>query len=441
MSIFDRVRSLFRGAAPIGSAVFSTGSAWSGPGPRRGTRELFAAYRTSPWLHAVENRLAHERATATRLALFDGPDDDPERVQIKRTDPRYQMLRVWRAPARLVTGQVISQRQRVKLLALWYGLAGEAYLLKQRNEFGAVVGLVPISPLWVTATPSVGKPWYEMRFDASKPPERILPHNVIPLVDLDAENPYGRGVGIGATLDTELDTDEGTAELIKATVLNHGVPHGLLVVKGVEPEEVTALETRWKEKYGGPSRAGQVAFARGEAQFIPLDRRGLFGESLEARKHLRDTFIQVHGISPEIFGVLDGSTRDSAYVAYYHLALGCLVPWLDAVSDALQAHLVPDFSAGDDLWSSYQSPIPEDRELKLRCVAVAPKAFKGRDLRQIGAFAPDAELDNERLGDEAQVATESQLPQAVGLAARLRAAGAGRDPAWALALGETSRVG
>lgn len=439
MALGNFLRRIFGfGKSSGGTVIASTGN-WSGFGPRRGTRELFQAYRTSPWLHAVENRLAHERASCSKLSLFDGPPDDTQRVQLGRTDPRYQMLRVWRRPTKVITGQVISPRQRVKLLALWYGLAGEAYLVKQRNKFGEVVGLVPFSPLWVLSTPTVSQPYYLVRVDPTQAPVPIAPRDMIPIVDLDAENPYGRGVGTAATLETELDTDEGTAELVKATVLNHGVPHGLLVLKGVEAEEVKATEAAWLEKFGGPGRAGQIAFARGEAQFIPLDRKGLFGEALEARKHLRDTFIQVHGISGEIFGVLDGSTRDSAFVAYYHLALGALVPWLDVLSDALQSHLVPDFEPNPDAcWVSYTSPIPEDRELRLRCVATAPSAFRARDVRELGGFAPDADLDEVVLG-ESQRATPTQLPQSpAGGVRRL-----GADPAWALALDRdsTSRVG
>ena len=430
MGIGSWMRGLFRArgssSGPGGTVVSYWG--FGGCGPRRGTPELFRAYRESPWLFAVENRLANERANATKLRLFDGPEDDEVRAQIGREDARYELLRVWRRPTRVATGQIITVRQRVKLLALWFGLAGEGFLVKQRDpRTKRVVGLVPLSPLWVLSTPTVRAPYYVVQVSAEKPPQRIAPHDVIPFVDLDAENPYGRGVGVGMTLADEIDTDEGAAKLAKAELHNMGMPAGMMVLDGASQEDVEKTRSRWLERHQGPEKAGQIEFARGKASFIPLTRSQLFGQSVEQRKFLRDMFIQTHGISPEIFGVLDGSTRDSAYVAYYHLALGALVPWAEVVCDALNAHLVPDFAELEDCCASYVSPIPEDRELKLRCIATAPGAFRGRDARQIGGFAPDSELDDVVLSQNAATATPSQIPPGP-------ANGRLGDPQWALAL-------
>lgn len=434
MGLWNAVKRWWRAVAgstePGGPTVISSFGYGSVP-PRKGTLELFRAFRDSPWLQAVENRLAHERATALRLRLYDGPEDDDERAPIRRGDPRAKVLEVLRRPTVASTGQVISARQRDKLLALWYGLCGEAFLIKQRNAIGQVVGLVPISPLWVVSTPTVREPWYLCRADAdpARPFRAVPTQDVIPIVDLDPENPYGRGFGAGRSLGDELDTDEGAAKLMRAELFNMGSPSGVVVIEGATATELDKIRGQWRERFGGPDRAGQVEFAKGKAQFIPMSREKIFADAIDARKFLRDTFIQVHGISPEIFGVLNGSTRDSAWVAYYHLALGCLVPWCEIVIDAYQAHLVPDFGASD-VWLDYVSPVPEDRDLRLRSISVAPSAFRGRDVRQIGDFAPDAELDEKVLGNEPQRAQQTNLPSTPGPSARALVA---REPAWALA--------
>lgn len=434
MGIWARMtgRPQARALAPSGTMVASLGFG-IGPTTRRGTREIFAAYRTHPWLFAISNRLAHERATAARrnLVAWDGPEDDLSRSQIGRDDPRYEIMRLLRRPLRVATGQIMTARARLKALALWYGLAGEAYIAKIRSEqTGRVVGLAPVSPLWVLSTPTEASPHYVVQVDGASAPRQVSPADMIPIVDPDAENPYGRGIGVGATLGDELDTDEGAAQMGRAVLANFGSPSGLVVVEGVEKDELPRLKASWQERFSGPARAGQIEFARGKATFVPISSSIKDSQLIEVRRFLRDTFAQAHGISPEIIGILDGSTRDSTYVAYYHLALGALVPWLEVLSDALQAHLVPEF--GDDpesLCVGYTSPIPEDRELQLRCLATAPGAFRGADARRVGGFAPDAELGAQPLGRDPQIATPTQLPRGPGASVR--------EPAFVAALTPT----
>lgn len=426
MGFLDWFRSKAARGGPGGTTV-----AWrygiSSPPPRRGTRELFQAYRTSAWLRAVESRIANECASAVKLRLYDGPEDDDQRKPVAPGDPRYELMRLLRRPVRVASGQVMTARQRNKILALWYGLAGEAFIVKQRGPSGRVTGLVPLSPLWVRGTPTPEQPFYTVQVDGQSPETRIAPGDVIPIVDLDAENPYGRGVGTAAALGDELDCEEGLATMAKALALNRGVPETLVLLeKATTASQVEEARRGWRERFGGPERAGQVEFIGGTAQVVQLGMKVSDSQLIEQRRFLRDTIIQVHGVSPEIFGVLEQSTRDSIDSAYYLLGLGVLVPWLDALCDAYQSHLVPEFGTEDDLWLSYKSPIPENRALQINAMSIAPSAFRVRDLREVGGFAPDPERGSEAIASEQRIATPTQLP-----------AGKGADPQWALALAAT----
>ena len=115
-----------------------------------------------------------------------------------------------------------------------------------------------------------------------------------------------------------------------------GRPQGLLILKGYQAARDKAkVESDWRERFGGPDKAGQIEIIGAEsATFVPLQTGSLFSDTFEARAKLRDMFIQLHGFSPEVFGVHDGSTRDSAYIALYHLAVGAVVPWLDTAPTA-----------------------------------------------------------------------------------------------------------
>jgi hypothetical protein len=170
MGFWSRVRNWFRPRADMhgytGSSVYPIG--FDATAPRAGTRELWRMYRKSPWVFAITDRLAHERATKTRLTLWDGAEDEPTRTRVERGSPAYEILACWRRPIRVSSGQVITPRQRNKLLSSWWDGVGEAYCVKQRGAGGRVVGLVPINPLWVLKKPTVDEPTYTVTPDGSE---------------------------------------------------------------------------------------------------------------------------------------------------------------------------------------------------------------------------------------------------------------------------------
>ena len=145
-----------------------------------------------------------------------GAEDDPERVQIRTGDAGYEILQLLRRPIRVSSGQIITARQRYKLLASWWDGVGEAYEIKQRGVGGRPVGLVPLNPLWVTRKPTVADPFYLVDVDGAGASYKIDPRDIVPHENLDLENPYGRGVGLGLTCGDEIDTDEGCAAAARA---------------------------------------------------------------------------------------------------------------------------------------------------------------------------------------------------------------------------------
>lgn len=442
MGLWSSVRRLFGSSKEPGGRTATTlysMSALSAPFLRRGTIELFRAYETSPYFRMVQRRLAHERATAVRKhrVLFDGPDDDPERKQIKRDDVRYEVMRALRRPVLMSSGQKVTQYQRNKILALWYGLAGEAFAAKLRDpKSGRVIALVPISPLWIQATPTRDDPNYTVMVSADLAPKKIPASEIIPYVEPTAENPYGRGCGDGASLGYEIDCDDGIAKMSRAIIANQGSPQGVVLVEGANTNQLKEYRENWRQRFGGPSQAGQIEFLGGKASFIPLQHNEIFKEGSDARKNLRDMMCHVCGVTPEVLGILDGSTRESQIVAEQSFAKAALVPWLELVTDTEQAHLVGDFVPNpEDACLGYDSCEPDDRDLQVRLLATAPSAFRGADARKVGGFAPDAELDAKQLGQQPQKATTTQLPGYNARGARVQ------EAAWALALKATEEVG
>jgi hypothetical protein len=89
-----------------------------------------------------------------------------------------------------------------------------------------------------------------------------------------------------------------------------------------------------------------------------------------------------------------------------------VIPWLDALVDALQTHLVPEFADPSRFWLGYESPLPEDEDFKARVMSIAPSAFRVKDARELAGVAadPDPEFAETVLASNPATATPTQLP-------------------------------
>ena len=104
--------------------------------------------------------------------------------------------------------------------------------------------------------------------------------------------------------------------------------------------------------------------------------------------------------------------------------------WLGLMltTDAQQAHLVPEFEGDpENACLGFTSPVPDDKDLQVRLLATSPGAFRGRDARQVGGFAPDPELDEKVLTSAPQASTPTQLPKPPGAAAFIARAATGPE--------------
>lgn len=390
---------------PSGGMLLTSGTA----PPRRGTVETQQTYRKSPWLHVVVSTIGERCAGVTRaLRLYDGPEWARSREMLPEDAPQNELLELLRKPAGGITAA-----NRWKLCRTWRALSGEFGLVKQRGPavlgegLGRVTGLVPIAPQWIASVPSKDDPFFTLRIGTTT--QRVHLVDFIWCVDPDPVNPWGRGVGHGESLSDELASDEGAARMIAAWFANGGMPDVMISLKGADKKAIEAAEDRWKQKYSGARKAHQTHWTNADMSVERLDTSFKDQSLVPLREYEARTIIQTFAISPEVFGILDGSTRNSIDAADYHFSKSILVPWLDTLCDLFQEELVPEFGGG--CWLGYErsDAVPDDRDLKLRAIAVNPSAFRVRDLREAGGFVPDPERGDDAL-QGAATATPTQLP-------------------------------
>ena len=148
--------------------------------PRRGTAELFHAYRISPWLRAVTTKIA-QRFAATEWQLFVkvGAETDlntnrrkalPDSLGLRYAPPerRRKMLQQLKANDQLLQidehlildlldngNPVMTGLAARQLTQVYREIKGEAFWLLRPNAAGVPVEFWPVPPHWVTATPEL----------------------------------------------------------------------------------------------------------------------------------------------------------------------------------------------------------------------------------------------------------------------------------------------
>ena len=255
-----------------------------------------------------------------------------------------------------------------RLTQIYLELVGEAYWIKERNEFGMPIALWPLPPHWVMATPTLSKPYFEVKFMGWQ--GNIPVREVVWFVHPDPCNPYGRGVGVAKSLADELETDEYAAKHMKAFFYNRARPDIIVSGKGLRETETKRLEQDWIQKLQGFWRTFKPYFISGEVKVDLIAQNFEHLQLMELRKHVRDTVMQVEGLPPELQGVIENSNRATIDSADYLFSRWTLVPRLEFLRATMQERLVPDYD--ERLILDYESPVQEDKEFNLKVAQASP---------------------------------------------------------------------
>jgi len=255
-----------------------------------------------------------------------------------------------------------------KLTQTYIDLVGEAFWIKERNEFGMPVQVWPIPPDWVLETPTPGKRHYVVSFRAWR--GEIPDTEILWFCDPNPENPYGRGSGYVRSLGDELETDEYAAKHTKSWFYNSARPDMIISADGLEKDETARLENDWLNKHQGFWRSFKPHFLnrKVDVQMISQEFRNM--QLIELRKHERDTIVQVLGVPPEMLGILTSSNRATIDAADFLFSRWVVLPRLEFMRSVMQTKLVPEYD--ERLILDFHSPIAEDKEFILNAAKAAP---------------------------------------------------------------------
>lgn len=384
---------LLAGAVPFGSP------------PKRGERELMVAGKKHPIVRSIISRIGGDIA-ATPWQLFRANN---EQGQAEKRWPMIRGTAAQRKGYRTVrkTGQLRNDVQEItdhpcltllhhqfnpimsaldghKIVQKYLELKGEAFLGIERNALGVPCQLWPIPGYWIFRTPYHGSPVFQANWGTwiADIPER----DVIWLRDLDPEQPYMRGAGVGESLGDEIEIDEYAAKTQKALFYNHGVPAAIVSLQGANQAEIDRAKENFNQKYGGIWNAAKMFWTGTEMDVKQLALDFVDSDIGQLRKDERDKIIQMWGLPPELLGINENSNRATISEAKSIYAERVLLPRLEFLRTSYQARLIPEFD--DRLILDFVDPSPDDQAFKLQVASAAPWSRSKNEWRELGGLGP-----------------------------------------------------
>jgi len=258
-----------------------------------------------------------------------------------------------------------------RLVSTYLELAGESFLMIERDRANIPTALWPIPPTWVQSIPSPSRPVYRLAYKALQ--AEIPESEILWLKDPTPTDPYSRGSGTVRALGTELETDEAAATTALSWFRNQARPDSLVVVEGASREELERLQVDWNAKNRGVFRVFKSHFLNAKIDVQVLDsgdfrRQQLVGQ----REHMARVVQECFGIPPELLGRLSSSNRATISAAETLFSRHCIIPRLELLRSYYQ-RLCAEFD--DRLILTYTSPVPEDEEYALSVMRSCPSAF------------------------------------------------------------------
>jgi hypothetical protein len=389
---------------------FSTG-AWAN------TTALLNQYNMSPYFRGVVGKIGDGVASQPILAgaVMDKKSGKARRIKAaKGAESRDDFIAL---DDHLIVDVINGGNDAMdgysvnKLINIYLDTSGDCGILKERNKQGVVTALWVVPPHWITSLPCYDEPYYKVTFG-----DRQIPaDDMMFFKDPDITNPYGRGVGIGVALGSELDTGHYAAELTKVAFANRGRPGAIVSIVGAGKEGIDQVDAKWNNNHTGPSNYGRTHFTNKEIDYKKIVQSFEELQLIPLKEEQRNAILQVFGMPPEIMGRLANSNRatiDAAVDIFTRLVVS---PRLDRLVRFYQRFLVPEFD--DRIILYYDSPVPENQTQKLATMKSAAYQFTRNQWLQQAGFETEDDGDvryvpmNLIAVDESEAASDSEDEQ------------------------------
>jgi HK97 family phage portal protein len=246
-------------------------------------------------------------------------------------------------------------------------LTGDAFWLKLRSG-RSVVALRSLPPDKITLNlqdptekdPTVIKNFeYHDVINGEKVDAIYQPEDIIHIKKPNPNN-YFRGYGaveaLAETIDVDNLTNLTTKNFFKKGAITNFV---LSTEQKINPEQIRRIQSEMKQMYGGAQNAYRTLILGGGLTPEKLTFSNKDMEFLAQLAWYRDKIMSGFGNTLASLGMLDDVNRATHESSMIEWKRNTIKPDMDAIINALNEFLVPEF--GNNLVLGYNDPIPEDR--------------------------------------------------------------------------------
>lgn len=345
-------RAVARSAGTSGWSALVTGQHTP---PAKGVSEWLAQFGDLGWLPATLRRIADDIAAVDWWVELPRPDGTADRL------PDHPALALWNAPVPRISGMALR-----KLLSLYLDLAGEFFLVKDRNAAGQVVELWPMPPSWVLTTPTRTHAAFKVLIQGTT--YQIPETEMIWSRHLHPANPFGRGLGVARAVGDDVEADEFAQKWNKRLFANSARPDFVITVKGkIDKPSAERLKEQWMQKHSGFWNAFKPAVLDNEATITPLGWGQREMDFVQLRKLARDNILGGFGVPLSVMGITENVNRANAEAGEYTYAKRVLVPRLVLLQE-MAAELLLEFPQPPGARFVFADPVPDDKQHLLQVV-------------------------------------------------------------------------
>lgn len=289
----------------------------------------------------------------------------------------------------------LTQKEFSELVAMFYLLSGDVFLYIEKVPNSKKAFMHPLRPadveiiLNATNTAVVA-----YRYQTGGVTAVLQPENVVHIKNIDPTN-FIRGEGMLAPASTRIVTEQEATKYQSTFFKNQGRPDvAVFIDQDLTQAQIDEGRAKWQEVYGR-GQGGQAGFFGKnvkEVKMLAVTPREM--DFIATQKFLRDDILASLHI-PKAMVTSDDVNLANAKEAYKMYMQEAVLPVMDAIKDAYNNRLLPMFD--DSLFTRYDNPVPEDRDIKLKEAVQLKKAGiisanEARDLYGYGALDGADEL-------------------------------------------------
>lgn len=305
-------------------------------------------------------------------------------LHIYQNDEKKGRIRLREHPLALLIGRPLPNQMKwtryrmIESVMSDLGIYGNAFLKKEIDPDGKLVGLLRIPPTMVKVEGALIPVGYEVNLGSGNPID-YEPTEIVHFRGYSSESNV-KGLSPLETLRRIL-AEEHAAGLYREKFWQNSARMNGVISRPAEQKEWSEqarqrFKKEWQALYSGPDNSGKTAILEEGMEFKPISFNPKDSEYLAGRKLTREECARAYHIPPPLVGILDHATYSNIESQHKSLYTDVLGPWLAMMEEDLQLQLLDDFEDSEGVYLEFniQEKMQGDFETQMRSLQSATGA-------------------------------------------------------------------